>query len=287
MRTLRLPFQAPYDFAALLGFFARRVIPGLEHVDERSYTRHFALGARACRLRVTQAAGAKSLALTLEGVPAVQAQQVKARVRRMFDVDADIAKINASLSADALLRRCVRRHPGQRLPGGWDGFEIAVRAVLGQQVSVAAARTLAQRLVATHGERLRTRSGEDIRTFPAPQALADADLGRIGVPRARAAALNAIARAACEGRVTFSREQPLDEFVASLVELPGIGEWTAHYIALRGLSHPDAFLLGDLVLRKAVSRDGTPVSPRALRAMAQAWRPWRGYAVFHLWRSMS
>ena len=285
-RILHLAYRAPYDFAALLAFFARRVIPGVESVDEDSYTRHFALGDRACQLRVTQRKGAKALTLALEGVPAAHAEAVKVRVRRMFDVDADIAAINRHFRADARLRPCVRRHPGQRLPGGWDGFEIAIRAVLGQQVSVAAARTLAQRLVENHGDRMRTRTGEEIRVFPSPQALADADLTRIGLPRTRAAALNAMARAVSDARVVFAREQPLDDFVASLSELPGIGAWTAQYIALRGMSYPDAFLTGDLVLCKAVSRDGTPVSPRELGAMAEAWRPWRGYAVFHLWRSM-
>jgi AraC family transcriptional regulator, regulatory protein of adaptative response / DNA-3-methyladenine glycosylase II len=286
-RSLRLAIAEPYDFRALTGFFSRRAIPGVEQVDEDSYARHFALDGGPGRLRVTLAGGGKALALALEGVAAAHVGAVRACVQRMFDVGADMAAIHAQLSFDARLRRCIARYPGQRLPGGWDGFEIAVRAVLGQQISVAAARTLAQRLVERHGERLQTRAGEEIRMFPSPLVLADADLTRIGLPRARAAALNAIARAVCDGRVGFAQEQPLDEFVASWTELPGVGEWTAHYIALRGLSHPDAFPAGDLVLRKAVSGDGTPVPVRELHAMAESWRPWRAYAVLHLWRSMS
>jgi len=208
-------------------------------------------------------------------------------VRRMFDLDADIAAINTQLRSDARLRACVRRNPGQRLPGGWDGFEIAVRAVLGQQISVAAARTFAMRMVERFGTAVNSKkNGETAHLFPTAQVIADADLTTIGLPRARANALNAIARALCDGIVSFSPEQSLAQFVARWVELPGIGDWTAHYIAMRALSHPDAFPAADLVLRKAVTPDGTLAPLKDLRAMAENWRPWRAYAVMHLWRSM-
>lgn len=285
-RTLYLPYRAPYDFDALLAFFSRRAIPGIETIDAKSYTRRFVLGAGAGTLRVTQSTGDGALTLRVEGAASAQLPTIEARVRRMFDVDADIVSINAQLRRSAQLKACVRRHPGQRLPGGWDGFEIAVRAVLGQQISVAAARTFATRLVERFGVAVTMPDGECVRLFPSPQTLADADLTTIGLPHARAAALNTIARAVCEGVVSFRPQQTLEQFVASWVELPGIGDWTAHYMAMRALSHADAFPVADLVLRKAVTADGTLAPLKELRAMAEHWRPWRAYAVMHLWRSV-
>src|SRR6185312_5471314 len=175
--------------------------------------------------------------------------------------------------------------PGLRLPGSWDGFEIAVRAVLGQQVSVAAARTLATRLVQRHGIVLAQAPlpGLD-RLFPTPEALADADLRELGVTGARAETIRGMARALLDGRVDFRAEQSLDEFVARWVALPGIGEWTAHYMAMRALSEPDAFPAADLILRRVATTDPTPLSTKALSQRAEAWRPWRAYTVLHLSR---
>ncbi len=283
--TLRVPFRAPYDFSALLAFFARRAIPGIEHVDAHVYTRHFAFDGKAGTLRVSKMRGDDALALAVDFADTARLQAICARVRRLFDVDADIAAIDAQLARDPRLRAFVRRHPGQRLPGGWDGFEIAVRAVLGQQISVTAARTLATRLLERFGEPATLPDGEKIRLFPSPQTLADVDLTKIGLPRTRAATLNTIARAVCNGRVDFRPEQSLDGFVASWCELPGIGAWTAHYIAMRALSHPDAFPAADLVLRKMLGAGGTLLSARAVEAHAEYWRPWRAYAVMHLWRN--
>ena len=283
--TLRIPFRAPYDFSALLAFFARRAIPGIEQVDAHVYTRRFAFDGKAGTLRVSKMRGADALALEVDFADTARLQAICARVRRLFDVDADIAAINVQLARDTLLRAFVRRHPGQRLPGGWDGFEIAVRAVLGQQISVAAARTLATRLLDHYGDPAMLPNGENVHLFPSPQTLADADLTKIGLPRARAATLNTIARALCDGRVDFRPEQSLDAFVASWCELPGIGAWTAHYIAMRALSHPDAFPAADLVLRKMLGASGTLLSARAVEALAERWRPWRAYAVMHLWRN--
>ena len=283
--TLRIPFRVPYDFSALLAFFARRAIPGLEQVDASSYTRRFAFGDTAGSLRVARIRGANALALTVDFPDTARLLAIVARVRRLFDVDADIAAIAGQLACDPHLLTFVRRHPGQRLPGAWDGFELAVRAVLGQQISVAAARTLATRLLEQFGAAAALPDGESIHLFPTPQTLADADLTRIGLPRARAKALNTIARALCDGVVDFRPEQSLDDFVANWCELSGIGAWTAHYIAMRALSHPDAFPAGDLVLRKTLADGGPPLSVREVEARAEHWRPWRAYAVMHLWRN--
>ncbi|HEY4137499.1 MAG TPA: AlkA N-terminal domain-containing protein, partial [Casimicrobiaceae bacterium] len=208
-----------------------------------------------------------------------------ARVKRMFDVDADPIAINTHLRRDALLKPLVRRWPGQRLPNAWDGFELAVRAILGQQVSVAAARTLAARIAATHGTHFD--DGESVglhALFPAPETLADAPLEKIGVMRARADAIRTLARAVAEERVHFRAEQTLAAFEKSLVALPGIGPWTAHYVAMRALGQPDAFPAADLILRRAAGQ-GETLPTRVVEAMSEAWRPWRAYAVMLLWRS--
>ena len=181
-----------------------------------------------------------------------------------------------ALSTDARLRPLLKKNPGLRLPSGWDGFEIAVRAVIGQQVSVAAARTLTARLAQHHGTTLATPFEPELtHLFPTPEALVDVDLTRIGLTRARASTISGLSRALLEGRVDFQPERTLEDFTARWVALPGIGPWTANYIALRATGHPDAFPADDLVLQKAVPTDGSRMTARALSARAEAWRPWR------------
>ena len=284
-KLVHLAYTPPYDFPALLAFFAKRAIPGVEQVDASSYRRVFELGGKVGTLAVRACDGADALVLDTEGADPKSLPLIEARVRRMFDVDADIGAINAHLGRRAHLKRCIARHPGQRLPGGWDGFEIAIRAVLGQQVTVAAARTLTERVVRKFGREVELRQSGKVQLFPAPEVLAQADLGGLGITGARMRTLQAIAQAVCEGHIGFHAEQPLDAFIAQWTALPGIGDWTAHYLAMRGLAHADAFPAGDIVLRKAVARDGVPVATAKLEAMSQAWRPYRAYAVLHLWRS--
>ena len=200
-------------------------------------------------------------------------------------VDADPLAINTHLARDPLLKPLVRRWPGQRLPNAWDGFELAVRAILGQQVSVAAARTLAARIADRHGAPFEEGRAVGLHAlFPTPERLADAPLETIGIMRTRADAIRTLARAVAEGRVHFRAEQTLAAFEESLVALPGIGPWTAHYVAMRALGQPDAFPAADLILRRAAGR-GETLSTRAVEAMSEAWRPWRAYAVMLLWRS--
>ncbi len=259
---------------------------GIEQVDEHCYTRVFGPAAAPGWLRVSAGArGTHALKLELHAPQPAQLLDLVARVRRLFDLDADPQAIAAALRGEPMLRPLLRKHPGQRLPGSWDGFEIAVRAVLGQQVSVAAARTLAARIVQRHGGVLdpAPMPGLD-RLFPDPATLAAADLRELGVTTARAATIRGIARALLDGRVDFNRGQSLETFVARWTALPGIGDWTAHYIALRVLGHPDAFPAADLVLRRAAAAGGSIPSARALTVRAEAWRPWRAYAVMHLWR---
>lgn len=285
--TLRLAYRPPFDFASLLGFLHGRALPGIEQVDDASYARVFGPADAPGWLRVSAWPGGEhALQLELHCPQPAQMQGVVSRVRRLFDLDADPRAIADALRGEATLRPLLHTRPGLRLPGSWDGFEVAVRAILGQQVSVAAARTLATRLVQRHGVALATTPWPGLdRLFPTPEALADADLRELGVTSARAETIRGVARALLDGRVDFRADQPLDDFVARWVALPGIGEWTAHYMAMRALSHPDAFPAADLILRRAAAQGGEALGTKALTALAEAWRPWRAYAVIHLWRA--
>ncbi|MGC1550275.1 MAG: AlkA N-terminal domain-containing protein [Rhodanobacter sp.] len=284
---LRLGYRPPYDFTSLLAFLRGRSLPGIEQVDEHSYARVFGPPDAPGWLRLSAWPNEEhALRLQLHCPQPAQMLAVVTRIRRMFDLDADPQAIGNVLRDEKTLRPLLHKRPGLRLPGSWDGFEIAVRAVLGQQVSVAAARTLATRIVHRYGAALSEPVAPGLeRLFPTPEALADADLREIGVTTARAATIRGVARALLDGHVNFRAEQPLDEFVARWVALPGIGEWTAHYMAMRALSHPDAFPAADLILRRAAAPE--EFSTKALMTHAEAWRPWRAYAVIHLWRSMS
>ncbi|WP_266168921.1 DNA-3-methyladenine glycosylase 2 family protein [Dyella subtropica] len=287
--TLRLGYRPPYDFEAILSFLRTRSLPGVEQVDEHSYARVFGPAEAPGWLRLSAWPGDEhALQLQLHCPQPAQMLGVVTKLRRMFDLDADPQSIGDVLHASKVLKPMHQRRPGLRLPGGWDGFEIAVRAVLGQQVSVAAARTLATRIVQRYGTPVNTPTVPGLeRLFPGPELLVEADLREVGLTTARAATVRGVAQALLDGRIDFRSEQPLDEFVARWVELAGIGEWTAHYMAMRALSHPDAFPAADLILRRAAAPDGPELSTKALTNLAEAWRPWRAYAVMHLWRSAS
>lgn len=287
--VLRLGYRPPYAFDALLAFLRTRALPGVEQVDEGSYARVFGPADAPGWLRLSAWPGDEhALQLQLHCPQPTQLLGVVTTLRRMFDLDANPQAIADTFRHDALLGPRVARDPGLRLPGGWDGFEIAVRAILGQQVSVAAARTLATRLVQRWGEALPAAPLPGLqRLFPTPAALAQADLREIGLTAARAATINAMAQALLDGRVDFSATQSLEAFVTRWIALPGIGAWTAHYIAMRTLGDPDAFPAADLILRREAAPGATPLSTKALAERANAWRPWRAYAVIHLWRGAS
>lgn len=284
--TLRLGYRPPYDFAAMLDFLRGRALPGVERVDPHAYARVVATGAGPGWLRVGAWPGDEpALKLELHGIPASALLDTVNRIRRMFDLDADPQTIAENLGRSPRLRPLLARNPGLRLPSGWDGFEIAVRAILGQQVSVAAARTLATRMAQRFVQPLPAPLADGLAyLFPTPDALADADLASIGLTRSRADTVRGVARALLDGRVDFRAERTLDDFVARWTALPGIGPWTAQYIAMRALGHPDAFPTDDLVLRQQASGDGNTISGKSLAQLAEHWRPWRAYAVIHLWR---
>jgi len=280
--TLRLGYRPPLDFEAMLAFLRKRAIPGIEHIGAHGYRRVIGPPDASTLIEVTASAQRPELLLRIGQTDPRHIPDIVRRVRRLFDLDADLRAVHATLAREPLLAKAIERRPGLRVPGGWDGFETAVRAILGQQVSVAGATTLAARLVERHGAaRDGMPPGLD-RVFPTPRQLFDAPLETLGLPRSRAATLRALAAACLDGRLHFGAGQRLDAFVERCTALPGIGRWTAHYIAMRALTLPDAFPAGDLILQQVL---GAPdrLSERQTEARSQAWRPWRSYAVLQLW----
>ncbi len=208
-----------------------------------------------------------------------------ARCRRILDLDADPVAVDAALSEDAVLAPLVARRPGLRIPGAADGWEAAVRAVVGQGVSVAAARTMLGRMAAALGEPVEAAEDGPARAFPAPEALADAPDDALPMTGARRAALRALAAAVASGDLSLEPGDDPARVREGLLALPGVGPWTAGYVALRMRADPDAFLPTDLAARRAAARLGLPDDPAGLAARAERWRPWRGYALLHLWTS--
>jgi AraC family transcriptional regulator of adaptative response / DNA-3-methyladenine glycosylase II len=279
---LRLSFRPPLAWRAMLSFLAARAIPGVEEVDvdRGAYRRSFAGADGAGVLAARLARDGRAIELGVRGARAARWIDVVRRVRRIFDLDADPLAIATCLGASPTLARSVRRTPGLRVPGAWDPFETLVRAMLGQQISVAAATTIAGRLARRFGEPVGA-AGEGGLThvFPAARALAAADLTTIGLPRARARSLSETASAVARDPELLQAAPSLEALIDRLRALPGVGPWTAHYVAMRAFHEPDAFPTGDLVLRRAAGE----VTARRLDELAEAWRPWRAYAAMHLW----
>jgi AraC family transcriptional regulator, regulatory protein of adaptative response / DNA-3-methyladenine glycosylase II len=284
--VLQLAYRPPYDFARLCDFLAARAVSGVERVDARGYARTVVCESGPALISVRADPGAHALELRIRGAPPAAVPELSSLAQRAFDLAAEPQRIALALRADRLLGPLVRKRPGLRIPGTWDPFECAVRAVLGQQVSVAAARTLAARLVERAGTALPGGSDGLTHLFPTAAALAVANLEALGLTQSRAATLRALARAVLEGRIDFSAAPQV--VMAALQTVPGIGPWTAHYVALRALGERDAFPAGDLVLRRmAAARAGSVLPARELEARAREWQPWRSYAAIHLWRAAS
>lgn len=285
--TLRLPYRPPLDAAALLSYLAHRAVAGMEEVVDGCYQRTVALPRSRGVIELEPLAGADAVLLRLCLDDLCDLGPLVQRCRQLLDLDADPSAIGAALGADAALAPLVAARPGLRVPGAIDGFELAVRAILGQQVSVAGARTLAGRLVAALGEPLAAPRGALTHTFPTAERIAGADLGGLGLTGGRIVALKALARVVAEGGLALDRGADWEGTVARLRELPGIGPWTASYIAMRALGDPDACPVADLGLRRALERQGISGDPKAVAARAEAWRPWRAYATHHLWASLA
>ncbi len=273
----RLRFRPPYDWKGILSFLAPRATPGVEAVDLESYRRSISLNGSHGYFEVSLD-DANALAVRVQFGDPRSLYSVIERVRAMFDLSADWAAIAPSLRTDPVLRRRVEAQPGLRVPGCWNGFELATRAILGQQISVKGATTLAGRIARAFGKPI-SLANDLTHLFPEPHALADADLARVGLPRARAETIRAFARGVCDGRISFEAVVDSEAFLARLCEIPGIGEWTAQYVAMRALGEPDAFPAGDLGLQRTLDSG----SSRELERRAESWRPWRAYAAMYLW----
>ena len=280
--NLRLAYHPPYDWEAILDFLRLRTITGVEHVGSDTYMRALRFGGRTGFVTVRHLPESSALEVSAELPSTSDLPGVISTVRRVFDLGADPHAINSVLSADRALAPLVAKRPGLRLPGAWDGLEVGVRAILGQQVSVKAATTLAGRLAALCGGKI-DGDGPLTHTFPDAHSLAEADIPAIGLPQKRADAIRNLARAAVETPALLDGSLETDEMITRLTALPGIGPWTASYIAMRAARATDAFIEGDLVVRKVFSGNGAMASPKALHNHAEQWRPWRAYAVMQLW----
>jgi AraC family transcriptional regulator, regulatory protein of adaptative response / DNA-3-methyladenine glycosylase II len=281
--TLKLPYAPPYDWDAMINFLGARAIRGIEAIDDRRcYRRSIALDGAQGVISVEPDDRDPALRVSIRFPQVSALAGIVRRIRRIFDLSADPLAIRDDLGRDPLLAPLVAKRPGLRLPGAWDGFEVAVRAILGQQMTVVAAVNLAAKLVAKYGEPLRSVHGDGLtHIFPTPAGIARAHLR--GMPVVRARALSSVAAAALADPDLFSPSQTLEDATTKLRSIRGMGEWTAQYIAMRILGEPDAFPAADIGILRALTRaeEGWP-SCAAVVARAEAWRPWRAYAAQHL-----
>lgn len=284
--TLRLPFRKPFFGMGLLRFLGDRAVTGVEEFDGEIYRRTLRLPHGTGVVRLSLGKDHVRCTLRLKDMrdlgPAVE------RCRRLLDLDADPVAIREGLGSDSLLKPLVDENPGLRVPGSVDGGESAMRAVLGQQVSVFRARTLADRLVRLCGQSLPDSLPDDglSRLFPSPSTVAEADLEELGMPASRRGALRGLADALAAGRLSLDPGVDRTAVEEQLLPIKGIGPWTASYVAMRALGDPDAFLPSDLGIRRAVERLSIDGSPLSVAALAERWRPWRAYATQHLWASL-
>jgi len=282
---LHMSYRPPYDWDAMLAYLNARAIDGMEFVENGIYRRTVSHEREHGTVAVAHAPDRNALMATIQ-FPCVRAlQTIVTRVRHVFDVGADVTAITAHLAKDQTLAPLIVSRPGLRTQGCWGGFELAVRAVLGQQITVEAARQLGSRLVLLCGDPLRNAADPRlVRTFPSPERVATVDLSRIGMPKARRATLQALAQAAASNPRLFEPLGSIEDSLAQLRAIRGIGPWTAQYIALRALRDPDAFPVTDIgILRSAASPAGVVPTAPQLILRAEAWRPWRAYAAQYLW----
>ena len=268
----------PYDARWVLRFLGARALPGLERVEGETWERATLLAGSPALLRVHVRADALEV-----DTPVPLDPPTRARLERLFDTRSDPRRIRRALERDLRLRRVMARLPGLRVPGAWDPFEVAVRAVIGQQISVAAAVTVAHRIVEAFGSPWPELPGGPWRSFPTPELLASAALENVPGLRLRAPVIRALAAAVSSGPLRLDGSWPLDEVVAALCSIRGIGPWTASIVALRALGDADALPAADLGLRRALGRKGVLASAREVERRAERWRPWRGYATLWLW----
>jgi AraC family transcriptional regulator of adaptative response / DNA-3-methyladenine glycosylase II len=282
---IRLPMRRPFSACALFRFLGPRSIAGLESVVGETFRRVLTLprGPAVVELRPER----DFIRCGLRMTDLRDLGSAVERCRRQFDLDADPVAVGESLEADPVLRPLVRADPGVRIPGHVDGFELAARAIVGQQVSVAGARTTLGRLLRRFGQPLGFDDDDLTHAFPQPGALAEADPAGLGMPASRGRALTGLATAVAQGDIALDRGADRGEVAAALLALPGIGPWTADYIAMRALGDPDVFMSSDLGVRHAMQHLGLPADPAGADTYAHRWRPWRSYAQMYLWNDLS
>jgi AraC family transcriptional regulator of adaptative response / DNA-3-methyladenine glycosylase II len=274
----RLNYRPPYNWPAMLSFLAARATPGVEVVQQGCYRRSISVrGVDGC-FEVSPDPGHDALVVRVQFSDPQSLFFIIERIRAMFDLNADWAAIVRNLRIDPALAARVQTEPGVRVPGCWNGFELATRAILGQQITVRGATALAGRMVKAFGQPFAFSSGLT-HLFPTPETLADANLSSVGLTKARAETIRALARAVCDRRIVFDGIMESGVFLDRLCEIPGIGAWTAQYVAMRALGEPDAFPSGDVALLRALGLRNN----RELERRAEAWRPWRAYAAMYLW----
>jgi AraC family transcriptional regulator, regulatory protein of adaptative response / DNA-3-methyladenine glycosylase II len=280
--TLRLAFRPPLDFRKALEFLSNCAIPGVERITENSYERSIGPADHSGWIKVTSAENKPELRLEISATDPRSIPDIVRRVRRLFDLDADVNSALGVLQLNPLLTASIGNNPGLRIPGAWDGFEMMVRTLIGVQINNSSATFLIRSLVDRFGEQRKNAISKLDRIFPTPQQLVSASLESIGIPKSRAVSVRALAAAVLHGAIDFRAGQRLDEFVERATQLPGVGLWTAHYSAMRALNHPDAFPASDQMIRKNLGG----VSESKAETLSQQWRPWRAYATLHLWNSV-
>jgi len=287
---VRLAYRKPFNWPAMLSFFAGRATPGVEVVVGDTYRRTVCLQGNHGVAEISPDASDGYLSLTLHGVNTNALFETVQTAREVFDLDAPVAEIEAVLASDETLRKIQRKFKGVRVPGAWDGFELTIRAILGQQISVKAATTLAGRIAARYGEKLQLTGDCDEaqlnRIFPPAERLVRARFNNLGVLQSRVDTIRRVAAAVVSGELHFDVAQDPEEFCTTLKSIRGIGDWTAQYVAMRALKNPDAFPGSDLGLIKAIEQPNR-VTPKELLTRAENWRPWRAYAAMLLWSSLS
>ena len=282
VRTFRLPVRTPFGADTLLSFLGARAVPGIEELRGGTFVRSVRQSGTAVVIAMTPHADHVEVLLSADGSPDLE--HLGERTRRTLDLDADPVAIDETLSMDPQLASGIALTPGIRVPGTFDGFELVVRAIFGQQVSVAGARTSLGRLVAQAGTPLERPDGGITHVFPTPEQVAELPPEAFGMPRARAETIRRVAALAAGG-LDLSGHASREETLGALGEIPGIGPWTLEYVAMRALRDHDAFMIGDLGVRKGFEALGLPSTPKEILGRAERWRPWRAYAVMHLWHA--
>jgi AraC family transcriptional regulator of adaptative response / DNA-3-methyladenine glycosylase II len=282
----RLPFRRPFAASTLLSFLGARALPGVEEVRDGSYRRSArTVDGDPVVIALTPHPVDDHVTIEVSTGRPSGATELMHVARRAFDLDVDPGEIDAALAQDPKLAPSVRRIPGIRVPGTFDAFELVLRAIFGQQVSVSGARTSLGKVAARYGTPLDPPVGTISNLFPTPAQVADLPLEAFEMPRGRAKAIRRVAELATHGSLDLSGDAPIDETLHVLSEVRGIGPWTLAYVAMRALRDPDAFIAGDLGVRKGFEALGLPATPKELSQRAERWRPWRAYAVMHLWHA--